>query len=172
MWENRGRVLDKFGLDQTGKIQYKFNNQGFRANKDYCDQPNIVFFGCSLVFGIGVSYDKTFTAQFHRSHNYGLAGDYDNIAIYQIIMMWLKSDSSQTCVNRVVVWSDRDNAMAQHYAQCLLPYGFVNFFCGVVPGLDNCYAMPPKKDLDISSTHMGPRSHKLFYKILCPLFDL
>ena len=60
MIQHKGQTINQFGLDQTGTINYQFNQQGFRAPIDFDFIPNYAFFGCSLVFGIGVSREYTF----------------------------------------------------------------------------------------------------------------
>jgi hypothetical protein len=171
VWEQRGKTLCRYGKDQTGKITYRFNNQGFRANRDFDFIPSYAFFGCSLVFGIGVSLENTFANLFGNSHNYGLGGQYLNQDSYQhlqkfLLMPWYKDE-----IKIAVFWTDRDADNLDRYYQQLKQPNILHFFCGKVLPYDQCYQMMPNLDLDVSGTHIGPKTHMIMYKILCNLFN-
>ena len=51
MIKNQGQIIESFGKDCTGQINYQFNQQGFRGILDFDFMPEYAFFGCSLVFG-------------------------------------------------------------------------------------------------------------------------
>ena len=161
----------EFGQDRTGQIAYQFNRQGFRSKKDYDFVPRFAFFGCSVVFGIGVPVDQTFAAMYEDSHNYGLAGDYDNADIFLLLEKFSNSLADQDDVKIAVVWHARDSDLLDKYYERLQHLKILHFFCG--PPLDRqfCYAMFPNVDHDVSLTHYGPKSHKIFWRLLSNLFD-
>ena len=168
MIELAGKTVNKFGKDSTGTIKYTFNNQGFRSDRDYVDVPDYAFFGCSLVFGIGVDNNQLFANMFNNSHNYGLAGTYTNHDIFQVIEKFNQTYNNN--VKKVVCWTDRDSHLLSNYSPALADLNFYQFFCGDVLHYQNCFKMLPDVDRDVSQSHMGVNSHKQMYKVLCALF--
>jgi len=171
MHKHSGHVLDRFGLDQTGRIQYRFNQQGFRSGVDFDFRPDYAFFGASLVFGIGVPEPQTFAAMFPRAHNYGLAGQYQNSDIFDTIIEFTKLPDYSSNTKLVVVWHRRGAQDLNTYYKKLSHVKMLHFFCGIPLSYPNCYAMFPEQDQDVSGTHPGPKTHYTMYKILCNLFD-
>ena len=170
MQQYRNQQLDQFGKDTTGQVQYTFNQQGFRSQVDYNTSPSVAFFGCSLVFGIGVSQDKITTSYFANCHNYGLAGQYDNHDTYQTIKRF--TASKLYCnTPMIVVWHSRDSENLDQYYDDLKNLHIYHFFCGTPLPHHNCFAMIKHTDTDVSQTHMGPASHQFFYKITCALLN-
>ncbi len=49
--------LKKLGWTKDS-IQYKFNEHGFRSDS-FSNSPGAIFLGCSLAFGVGLPYEKT-----------------------------------------------------------------------------------------------------------------
>ena len=92
MYARKGQCVRTFGLDTTGRIEYRFNLQGFRSNFDFDYIPQYAVFGCSLVFGIGVDVDSTVCNHLPNAFNFGLAGTYNNVDIYQTIVNFTKSN--------------------------------------------------------------------------------
>lgn len=170
MHQCRGLTLDRFGKDTTGTIQYVFNKQGFRSSVDYVDVPSVAFFGCSLVFGIGVAQQKITSSYFANSHNYGLAGTYNNHDIYQTIDAF-RCSSLYKPTPCVVVWHSRDSENLQQYYENLKDINIYHFFCGQKLSYANCFAMIKNIDSDVSNTHMGPDTHKMFYRTVCALLN-
>jgi hypothetical protein len=166
----QGMVLDTFGQDCTGKIKYYLNQQGFRSRIDYTRTPSVAFFGCSLVFGVGVDQDNVFSSYFENSHNYGLAGLYNNQDVYQTVKQFLNS-SLYNNTPVVVVWHSRDSENLDQYYQELNIDKIYHFFCGAKLQHPNCFSMIKNIDSDVSGTHMGPKTHRLFYKTLCSLLN-
>jgi hypothetical protein len=171
MYCNQGETLDKFGHDSTGIVQYQFNQQGFRSAYDYDFVPKQALFGASLVFGIGVVSSKIFSSYFPQSHNYGLAGSYTDKDIFQTAVNFVNSDLYTPQVNLVVVWRNHKTDNLLSYYQELQKYNFKQFFCYDNLNLSNCYRVPKQVDEDVSKTHMGPKSHYVFYRILCSLLN-
>lgn len=163
-----GQTVNTFGLDQTGQINYTFNTQGFRSNKDYNFVPDYAFFGCSLVFGIGVDIDNVSASLFKNSQNYGLAGQYTNQDIYNTCMNFVKSKLCNDTTTKIVVWANRNENLNSYYKN-LQRYNFMNFFCDHMLSHANCWPMIQTIDHDASSTHMGVKSNVIFYKTLCQL---
>lgn len=167
-----GHTVDKFGKDQTGKIKYQFNQQGWRSTQDYTFVPRHVFFGNSSVFGIGVDHSQIFASMFEQSYNCGLAANYNNQDIVNSVLNFASSAWYDPQANLAVVWSERN---PEQMLDCYRRVGHLHlkhFFCGPVPVNEkNCWPMIPVVDQDVTGTHMGPRTHRLFYKILCTVFN-
>jgi hypothetical protein len=170
MQKCQGLTVDTFGKDTTGQVLYTFNQQGFRSQIDYMTCPSVAFFGCSLIFGVGVDQDKITTSYFTNSHNYGLAGKYDNQDTYQTIKKFTVSCLYNN-TPMIVVWHNRDNENLNQYYDDLKSFNIYHFFCGQKLQLPNCFAMVQNVDSDVSGTHMGPKTHKLFFKIVCNLLN-
>lgn len=171
MLQNLGRTVHEFGKDSTGLIQYQFNKQGFRGSKDFDFVPDYAFFGCSLVFGVGVKQDQTFPYLFDHSQNYGLAGDYDNHDIMQSLKAFLFSEIFSTKTKIAVVWHSRDHECLPDFYQQLKDYNITHFYCGSPLEHSRCHAFPQQLDRDVSGTHPGPHTHKIFSRMLCAIFD-
>ena len=167
-----GKTLSKFGKDQTDKITYTFNQQGFRSLIDFNYIPTYAFFGCSLVFGIGVQMEQTFPYMFENSQNYGIAGVYNNHDTFKLINNFINSELYSEKTKIAVVWHVRDPHNLDSYYQHLQKYKILHFFCGKRLKHERCYSVFPNLDYDISNTHYGPKSHLAFYKLLCALFNL
>ena len=172
MMAKQGKCTNRFGLDSTGVIQYQFNRQGFRATKDFDFIPDYAFFGCSLVFGIGVPENVTFPYLFKNSQNYGLAGLYDNADVMLVLQNFLKSDLYRDYVKIVVVWHKRQDQLLSQYYQLLKDFNIIHFFCGPVLPYKRCYRFPLNQDFDASGTHPGIKTHKFLCKALNSLFHL
>lgn len=167
----RGTRVKNFGKDCTGSVSYDFNHQGFRGNRDFDFVPDYAFFGCSLVFGIGVDQSQLFCSQFNNFHNYGLAGAYDNHDINQVLTDFLRSELYDSSTHMAVVWHSRDSECLPEFHAQLEPYPIQHFFCGDPLQAPGCYRFIGQRDLDVSGTHPGPRTHFVFGRILCALFD-
>ena len=171
MIQHKGQTIDKFGKDQTGTINYQFNQQGFRSPIDFDFIPNSAFFGCSLVFGIGVAYEYTFPGMFNLSHNYGLAGDYNNNDAFITIENYLNSDAYSSSTKKFVCWTNRNEENIDVYSKRLSQEGFVQLFCGDLMPYKNCFRAVGNVDFDVSGTHMGIKTHLATYELLCSLFN-
>jgi len=163
MQQMAGTTTDCFGKDQTGSVTYTFNRQGFRSSCEFDFVPRYAFFGCSLVFGIGVEQDNTTAAQFDCTHNYGLAGtDYDNRDIAQLIEQYLKSEFYSHETQIVVVWHHHNTDFLNEFYHRCPEKNFLHFFCSDRLIYGNCYSAPKNLDFDVSGTHAGPQTHKFF----------
>lgn len=171
MLKHSGSTVNQFGLDSTGVVEYQFNQHGFRSHKDFNFVPDYAFFGCSLVFGIGVPAEKTFAAMFPQSHNYGLAGSYHNSDVFDIVSKFINSEFYHPGVKLVTVWHSRGAELLASYYQQLANVDMLHFFCGTPLIHGRCYMMIPKHDLDASQTHMGVSTHRIMYKTLCNLLN-
>ena len=171
MWDNRGQTVNSFGLDQTNLVTYTFNQQGFRSNIDYNNPPQIALFGCSLIFGVGVEHEHVTASLFQNCYNYGLAGTYTNSDIAKTVENFIHSDLYSSNVKMAVVWTNRDEDLLDSLYQNLEPFNIQHFFCGKKLNHKNCYKFIPAVDKDVSGTHMGPLTHKIFYRTLCTIFN-
>lgn len=171
MYQHRGHTVNKFGLDCTGQIQYCFNQQGFRSNCDFDHVPSAALFGCSSVFGIGVSNNQVTASILHDTYNFGLAGNYTNHDIYQTIERFLNSHLYSQTTKLCVVWTDRDQECLPRYIENLKGVPLYHFFCGeTIPGPRH-FKFIKNIDHDVVGTHMGTKTHDLFSRILWILFD-
>lgn len=167
MIANKGTTVDKFGRDQTGIIKYKFNAQGFRSDRDYDFEPTVAFFGCSLVFGIGVQYQDIFSSKFGQSHNYGLAGYYHDEDILSTVKQFIELGYAH--IPKIVVWKNQTGHITTQHIDDLKDQKIYHFFCYNPVNASSCYKMIPQIDDDASGTHLGPRTHNLFAKMICQL---
>ena len=55
-------TVSKYGYDQTGQVDYQFNQHGFRGS-EFIGNRSIFFLGNSTTFGIGVKQQDTFASQ-------------------------------------------------------------------------------------------------------------
>ncbi len=170
LWDLRSQTINQLGRDRTGKINYQFNSQGWRSNYEYDFVPEYAFFGCSSVLGIGVTQEYIFPSLFNRSHNYGLATRYTNQHIVDTILAFTNSKLYVPSIKMAVVWTDRDPEIIDNAWPLLDHLNIKHFFCGtLIPG-NNSWPMIKNLDYDVSGTHMGPKTHNIFYKTLCNLF--
>jgi len=159
MYDARGTQQRSWGKDLTGSVMYTFDEFGFRNFNDYQRTPDYVFFGCSLLFGIGVEKSKVFTNKFN-CWNFGLAGKYNEA---QVLDCYKRFKSLDIDCKVVFVWRSRDS----------LPNS--DLF-----GDDKIYHCLPYRsqskkhirllqniDHDVSGTHWGEKTHAKFGKILC-----
>ena len=168
---NSGKKLYAFGKDSTGLIAYQFNQQGFRSNQDFDFVPSYAFFGCSLVFGVGVDHSSLFSSFFPNSQNYGLAGNYTNHDIMFVLENFLKSNFYNNHTRISVVWHQRDADCLSEFYKKLQNFEIIHFFCGQPLNQPRCYPTPWQLDTDVSGTHPGIKTHKTISKILCALFN-
>ena len=159
----RNTIQSKWGKDQTGTIQYQFNNQGFRGNQNYNWIPGHAFFGNSAVFGIGIPFDKTLVSYFPNAHNYGLAGHYMNWHSVENLKKFLNSVFYTSDTKIIFVWIDRpgQESVPQLIDQInSTQSGILHISMG------NKYSqsinLMPSIDYDVSGTHPGIKSHKLW----------
>jgi hypothetical protein len=171
MIQHSRSTIYSFGKDSTGKIEYRFNQQGFRG-KNFDFVPEYAFFGCSMVFGIGVPENQTFVYSFPSSQNYGLAGRYDNHDVMLVLQRFISSDLYTSKSNLAVVWHIRDSKCLESFYNQLCSYhNLVHFFCGDPLPYQRCFPVPREMDQDVSSTHPGPKSHYFFHRVLSSIFS-
>jgi hypothetical protein len=170
MFSLKNQTVLQFGKDSTGTIDYTFNSQGFRSNYDFDFVPDYAFFGCSLVFGIGVGNDEIFASRFDRSHNYGVADVYNNNDIFLILQKFLASDLYHPSTKISVIWHSRNADVIPNYVNKLSTYNIIHFFCGTPLPFKNCYPAINNLDFDVSGTHIGEKTHKFYHGVLKSLF--
>lgn len=171
MIQHSGSMIRSFGKDSTEKIEYRFNQQGFRG-EDFDFVPEYAFFGCSLVFGIGVPENQTFAYLFQSSQNYGLAGRYDNHDVMLVLQRFISSDYYTSRTKLAVIWHRRDSKCLESFYNQLCSYdNLTHFFCGDPLPYQRCFPAPREIDQDVSSTHPGPKSHYFFHRVLSSIFS-
>ena len=167
LFELRGQTFNKWGLDQTGLVSYRLNSQGFRSSRDYNWTPEYAFFGCSTVFGIGVDEDKTSVSYFPNSQNYGVAGNYLNRDSIINLTNFLNSPIYSSKVKIIFFWVDRteqeDIPALIHETDNLIP-NILHISQGSKHSKSINLMM--HIDRDVSNTHPGPKTHKLWAKTL------
>ncbi len=161
-WDHRGQIVHSWGKDSTGLIDYRFNNQGYRHCQDYNWPADWAFFGNSIVFGIGVHEPYILTSQFECSQNYGLSGNYMNHHSVTNLKNFTESKCYIPTTRVVFFWIDRDQEDVNELIQqvkILVP-GCLNISSGQQrPGAIN---LMPQCDQDVSGTHPGPKTHKMW----------
>lgn len=166
-FEARNTVQRRWGKDQTGTIEYQFNAQGFRGGQSYDWTPEHAFFGNSSVFGIGMPVDQTLVSYFSRAHNYGLAGTYMNWHSVENLKRFVASPFCQDHTKIVFAWIDRPgeesvpelidqvNAMRSN----VLHISMGDRYAGATN-------LMPSIDSDVSGTHPGARSHRIWARTI------
>jgi hypothetical protein len=168
MFDHRGQTLHAWGKDATGLITYTLNNQGFRSNYDYKESAKYAFFGCSTLFGIGINLEDTLVSQLN-GQNYGIAGEYVNQDSIINLENFLKSKLYDN--TRVVFfWVERpgeDIVELSRYVDSLAPR-IIQISQG--PRYSGLLNLPPQVDVDVSGTHPGPRTQKIWAKVIKAIF--
>jgi len=170
-WAHRGQSVFKWGKDQTGSIQYRFNSQGYRSDKTYDSPATWAFFGNSIVFGIGVCESKILTSYFEGSQNYGLAGNYLNQHSVSNLRNFLKSPFCNPNTRIVFFWIDRDTENIDHLIDSVdeMTDRCLHISSGI-RRMKTINLMPPC-DQDVSGTHPGPATHLMWAKTIKLLYD-
>lgn len=158
-------TLRQWGKDRTGLIEYQFNQQGFRSHADYTTVPDYAFFGNSIVFGVGVDLCDTLTAQFDHSQNYGLSGCYMNHHSVTNLQRFVTSSLYSVNTKIVFFWIDRDEPIDNQIQQV---NQMVNNILHISSGIkrSGTINLMPKIDTDVSGTHPGPATHKMWAKTI------
>lgn len=167
MFSLANNSVDKYGLDQTGKIIYKFDSYGFREGNDYNIEPSIVFFGCSYLIGIGVTINQRFSSYFNNSWNFGLGGEYidkESLINYELFK---KNYKKYKECKIVFCWKSENIIQLKKSIMSIskniyhvVPVNLKLKNYKLMRNLENI-------DYDISGTHYGPQSHQKFSKLLC-----
>ena len=163
----RGTKVNKWGKDSTGLVEYQFNNYGFRSDSEDLESPAYAMFGSSAVFGVGVPVDQALCSLLPHCQNYGLSGDYFNHHSVTNLKAFLNSPLYSSDTKIVFFWIDRPgiediesmikevnslNIKILHINQGIKISGAVNLI--------------PHVDLDVSGTHPGPKTHKMWAKLI------
>lgn len=159
-----------WGKDTTGQISYRFNQQGFRNDRDYDWVPEYAFFGNSIIFGVGVPQTQILCSHFANSHNYGLADQYLNQHSVYNLREFLKSDMYNRDTKIVFFWVDRGQEKVNDQLQQVIAMrpDILNISSGVKrPGAIN---LMPAIDSDVSGTHPGCKTHKIWARTIQQLF--
>lgn len=170
MFEQKNKMVTKWGKDNTGKISYFFNRQGFRSQIAYDFVPKYAFFGSSSIFGIGVNEDDTMVSYFPKSHNYGLAGEYLNIHSVQNLENFVKSCLYTNEVKIIFFWVERSTENILNLSNIVkkLHPNVIQISQG--KKYPNIINLMPEIDYDVTCTHPGPKTHYLWaktIKLLC-----
>lgn len=158
MYDHRDRTVRSWGKDSTGLIKYTFDQYGFRNHNNYDKTPEYVFFGCSMLFGIGVERQNVFSNQFN-CWNFGLAGKYNESQILDCYRQFKLLDIN---CKIVFVWRFRDSVpnlglLNDDKIYHCLPYRSES---------KNHVRLLENIDYDVSGTHWGIKTHARFQKIL------
>lgn len=173
MWHYREQTLDKYSYDRSGQIEYSFNSNGFR-DSEFTFDPEYVFFGCSSVFGVGIQAHERFSSYFANSYNLGLETDdstkfdltapYSNTDILETIYSYYEMMREPPGCKMAVVWTDRDHEPIDLLiGRCNkeIPYKIYHFKVGK-HNSEFAINLAAQVDQDVSKTHAGPKTHKLW----------
>ena len=162
-----GKSVSNYGLDQTGKIVYKFDQYGFREGNDYNTQPNYIFFGASILAGIGVDQDQRFSMYMEPSWNFGLCGSYTENEIVLNYFSFMESYKLQNNFKIIFCWKNSNIKELEKLMNS-------------VPNNENIFHCVPVKinrirtcryleniDNGACGIHWGATTHKKFAKLLC-----
>ena len=173
LYNIRGQTVKTWGLDNTGLITYSINAQGFRNKNNYSDCPTYAFFGNSSIFGIGVNEDQILSSQFNNSQNFGLAGEYLNKDSVTNLENFLSSPLYNKEVKIAFFWVEREG---QEDISKLITYvdsldkNIINV-SQTKKKYPGAVHLMPSIDSDVSRTHPGPKTHKVWPKTLDLLFN-
>jgi hypothetical protein len=164
-WQHRGQKVTQWGKDQTGRIEYQFNNQGFRADQDYTTVPDYAFFGNSIVFGVGIPLHQTLVAQFPNSQNYGISGVYMNHHSVTNLKNFVSSELYRPNTHIIFFWIDRIEPIEKMIEE-------TNVWCHNILHISSgakrkgAINLMPNRDQDVSGTHPGPSTHTMWAKTI------
>ena len=169
--EHANKLIKKYGKDDTGTIDYKFNSKGFRSYDEYFKKTDMLFAGGSVSFGIGV--DESHTYKSILSKRLGLsywdisyAGSYDNSTIYETIQNYKKLHNKIIIVQWVGDYRNKNN---------LKVYDYINDISDCFEKAIHIYIDKEKQDIQqeyfklvnpvwidysANSTHPGIKTHK------------
>ena len=169
MFALSGKSLNKYGKDQTGKIVYRFDQYGFREGNDYKLQPTYVFFGASILAGIGVQKEHRFSNYIQPSWNFGLCGNYIEEESIQNYFSFVANYRYENNFKVIFCWKNLEIEKLKR-------------LISKVPDKENIFHCVPLKieqkrtclylkniDYDVSNTHWGPVTHEKFGKLLWQL---
>lgn len=174
-------TLTKYGWDDSQAVAYHFDNRGFRVSgENTAQQPDILFFGGSTSFGIGVSYEETYpyvmcNALGKSFYNLSYAQHlYNNALIYatacqafqtygpkQSFFQWV---SDKRLPETSVTVYEYINQLNKLFPDCL--HIMID---GLETGLQHsAFSLinPPWMDSVANNTHPGPRTHEGIAKFL------
>lgn len=168
-WQHRGQTVKVWGKDSTGLIDYQFNQQGFRSRIDYTTKADWAFFGNSIVFGVGVHLDRILASQFDNSQNYGLSGSYMNHHSVTNFLRFISTPLYASSTKIVFFWIERDEPLAEMSQEVNKHVPNVLHISSgkKISGMIN---LMPSLDKDVSGTHPGPLTHKMWAKTIRLLF--
>lgn len=128
-------TVTKYGNDNSGIIEYKFNNNGFRNSTDFLKNPDIIFAGGSISFGIGLSNDDCYktivSTTLNKSYwDLSYAGEYyDNNMIYTtvlamhkivgdvpVVIQWVSDLRSDSISKKIYSYIDQLNTL---FSKCI-----------------------------------------------------
>lgn len=169
-WQHRGQTVNRWGKDQTGLIDYQFNRQGFRHAQDYNWKPSIAVFGNSIVFGVGVDYADILCNLLPNTQNYGLSGSYMNHHSVSNLKQFVSSDLFSDSVKIVFFWIDRPEPIEDMIQEVnrVLP-NVLHISSGIKRS--GAVNLMPSIDYDVSGTHPGPLTHKMWARTIKLLLD-
>jgi hypothetical protein len=181
-----GSTHQRYGYDQSGDIEYQFNSSGFRG--ELVDNPNIIFVGGSISFGVGIKYAKTYgcvlSSMQSLSHwNISYAQEYyDNEIIYQtvlqihkliggipIVIQWVSDTRNPKAVYKLDQLIDMTNQLFKDHVHLLIDgrdkkEEILTDHCDLIN--------PPWLDSTADHTHPGIKTHNGLAKfILKKLYD-
>lgn len=180
--EYANKTVDRYGKDQSGDNVYCFDEYGFRVqpNSTTVTEPDVLFFGGSTSFGVGVPFEQTFPCQLSGMlgisiYNMSYACCYyDNKLIYETIV---QAKDAFATDNIVVQWvTDKRNpddpiTVDQYVSKVkeIYPKSVHTFIDGADTWMDlpnDCFQLinPVWFDSAANNTHPGPKTHHVLAK--------
>lgn len=169
-WQHRGQTVTQWGKDHTGLIEYRFNWQGYRHATDYNWPAEWAFFGNSIVFGVGVPESQIMVSQFERSQNYGLSGHYMNHHSVTNLENFLHSECCTDQTRIVFFWIDRPQENIEHMIQRVKSMAPKCLHISSGQKRVGAVNLMPHRDWDVSGTHPGPLTHKMWARTIQLLY--
>jgi hypothetical protein len=176
------RVVDRYGQDQSGTVTYRFNAQGFRSEADFNYPPDLVFFGGSTPFGVGVPIEQTFPHVVAKEKNlkiwncsyacvkYNNQDFFDTISLVHqevknipIVVQWVSDKYDPLCTVPVYTFIEQTKKLYPDSVHMLIDSLVEKD--KILSGYFDLVS-PPFIDKSASTTQAGPKTHQLLSKFL------
>ena len=169
MFALAGKSVNKYGLDQTKKIIYNFDEYGFRQGNNYNIKPKYIFFGSSILSGIGVKEEDRFSYYIQPSWNFGLCGQYTDYESIQNYFSFLSTYKFKNSLKVIFCWKNSNVKILEKLIDKIPDLGNIFHCVPIKINRQNTCLYLKNIDYDVSGTHWGPITHNKFAKLLWQL---
>jgi hypothetical protein len=176
------KIINQFGKDLSGTIEYSFNSSGFRSPTEFNTKPELIVAGGSIFFGVGADFKNIASSVIAEKKNiivWNLSYAqyyYDNTIIYDTVMEVYKQTKD---IPIAIQWvSDQRNLSATRsvysYIDEIKKIFNKSFHC-LIDGQEQKENMlidqfdlinPVWFDRDISGTHPGKLTHSTIARFI------